>query len=66
MSAPESFMPWMPPPDFDYGFPPVAPEPVPDCSACAGFVEQRHQASDRTAETDANVLLRRHLEGDHL
>ncbi len=65
MSASETFMPWMPPPDFDYGFPPADPEPVDGCPTCAGFVEQRRKAEDKTAATDANVLMGRHLERDH-
>ncbi|MGW4912497.1 DUF7848 domain-containing protein [Streptomyces sp. NPDC004270] len=45
-----------------------APEPVPDCAACAEFAAQREAAearSDASAVTDATVLLRRHLRRDH-
>ncbi|MEU9996087.1 hypothetical protein [Streptomyces sp. NPDC050848] len=44
------------------------PAPVPDCEACAGLAAQRREARaryDGSAETDANVLLRRHLRQDH-
>ncbi|MGW6567274.1 hypothetical protein [Streptomyces sp. NPDC054975] len=44
------------------------PVPVPDCEACALLADQRRDARarfDGSAETDANVLLRRHLLADH-
>ncbi|MGH1555653.1 hypothetical protein ACRAWF_38880 [Streptomyces sp. L7] len=44
------------------------PSPIPDCQACADFAALRHDArarGDGTAETDANVLLRRHQHRDH-
>ncbi|MGW2018244.1 hypothetical protein [Streptomyces sp. NPDC001927] len=44
------------------------PTPVPDCEDCAALALQRSQARarfDGSAETDANVLLRRHLWQDH-
>ncbi|MFF4170938.1 hypothetical protein [Streptomyces sp. NPDC001744] len=44
------------------------PRPVPHCTACALLVRERREARercDRSAETDANVLLRRHLSRDH-
>ncbi|MFD3946197.1 hypothetical protein [Streptomyces sp. NPDC058579] len=45
------------------------PTPVPDCETCAALAVQRRQARalfDGSAETDANVLLRRHLLQDHV
>lgn len=45
-----------------------APSPVPDCPACADLAALRDDArarADGTAETDANVLLRRHRRRDH-
>ncbi|MEV5437820.1 hypothetical protein AB0K80_17655 [Streptomyces sp. NPDC052682] len=44
------------------------PVPVPGCGDCAELAVRRDQArarADGTAETDANVLLRRHQRGDH-
>ncbi|MFE5833597.1 hypothetical protein ACFQ67_20450 [Streptomyces sp. NPDC056488] len=44
------------------------PRPVPHCVACALLVRERREARerfDRSAETDANVLMRRHLARDH-
>ncbi|MDT9691143.1 hypothetical protein Q5762_22905 [Streptomyces sp. P9(2023)] len=44
------------------------PAPVPGCEACAALDGQRRAARvayDGSAETDANVLLRRHLWQDH-
>ncbi|MGW9450064.1 hypothetical protein [Streptomyces sp. NPDC055632] len=44
------------------------PRPVPHCVACALLVRERREARerfDRSAETDANVLMRRHLSRDH-
>ncbi|MET9930591.1 MULTISPECIES: hypothetical protein [unclassified Streptomyces] len=44
------------------------PRPVPHCVACALLVRDRREARercDRSAETDANVLMRRHLARDH-
>lgn len=44
------------------------PSPVPDCPACADLAALRDDArarGDGTAETDANVLLRRHQRRDH-
>ncbi|MBT2442881.1 hypothetical protein J7E93_22790 [Streptomyces sp. ISL-36] len=44
------------------------PAPVPHCLECALLAEQRRAARvrfDGSAESDANVLLRRHLDGDH-
>lgn len=44
------------------------PAPLPDCVACAELAAQRavaQAAFDGTAETDANVLLRRHQGTDH-
>jgi anti-sigma regulatory factor (Ser/Thr protein kinase) len=49
-------------------FPPPDPAPVDGCSACAGLVEARaaaRTAHDRSAASDANVLLRRHLAEAH-
>jgi hypothetical protein len=45
------------------------PSPVPDCPACADLSVLRDDArarGDGTAETDANVLLRRHRRRDHV
>ncbi|MFJ9631958.1 hypothetical protein ACIRU8_30090 [Streptomyces sp. NPDC101175] len=50
---------------YDIGTPPA---PVPDCAACTELAALRHEArtrGDGTAETDANVLLRRHQHRDH-
>ncbi|MEU8978873.1 hypothetical protein ACFVXW_11895 [Streptomyces sp. NPDC058251] len=44
------------------------PEPVPGCPACAELAVRRDDARvrrDGTEETDANVLLRRHLRAQH-
>ncbi|MFG2782851.1 hypothetical protein ACGFY7_34080 [Streptomyces prunicolor] len=44
------------------------PAPVPDCQACFDLAALRDDArarNDGTAETDANVLLRRHQHRDH-
>jgi hypothetical protein len=44
------------------------PRPVPGCAACAELVERRQAARDaydRSAETDANVLLRQHQRQEH-
>jgi hypothetical protein len=44
------------------------PEPVPGCATCEGLAVRRDEARarcDGTEETDANVLLRRHLRGGH-
>ncbi|MET7483013.1 hypothetical protein [Streptomyces sp. NPDC005538] len=52
-------------PPFDISTPPA---PVPDCPACSDLAALRHEAlvrGDGAAETDANVLLRRHQRRDH-
>ncbi|WP_225833912.1 hypothetical protein [Streptomyces sp. NK08204] len=44
------------------------PQPVPGCEACAELVALREAAQeeyDRSAETDANVLMRQHLRREH-
>jgi hypothetical protein len=44
------------------------PCPVPGCAACTELAERREVAQteyDRSAETDANVLLRQHLRREH-
>ncbi|WP_137994455.1 hypothetical protein [Streptomyces vilmorinianum] len=44
------------------------PVPVPDCVECAELAKERADARlrfDWSAETDANVLLRRHLRSTH-
>ncbi|MGW0995025.1 hypothetical protein [Streptomyces sp. NPDC002520] len=44
------------------------PRPVPDCGTCAelaGLREDAVSAHDRSAETDANVLLRQHQRREH-
>ncbi|MFG2329356.1 hypothetical protein ACGFMM_07000 [Streptomyces sp. NPDC048604] len=44
------------------------PEPLRHCVPCALLAEQRRAArlrGDRSAETDANVLLRRHFAQEH-
>ncbi|MEV0470577.1 hypothetical protein [Streptomyces prunicolor] len=44
------------------------PAPVPDCQPCfdlAAFRDDARARNDGTAETDANVLLRRHQHRDH-
>lgn len=46
-----------------------APRPVPDCADCTELVRQRalaQQRYDGSAESDCNVLLRRHLREAHL
>lgn len=53
---------------FDDGGHQHTPSPVPDCPACADLAALRDDArarGDGTAETDANVLLRRHQRRDH-
>jgi len=48
---------------------PAAPEPVPGCAACDEldrFRARAREECDRTRETDANVLLRRHQRQEHL
>ncbi|MFE2421811.1 hypothetical protein [Streptomyces hokutonensis] len=50
---------------YDIGTP---PSPIPGCASCADLAALRHDArarGDGTAETDANVLLRRHQHRDH-
>jgi len=50
------------------GDPSRAPRPVPGCGRCAELVERREAARasyDRSAETDANVLLRQHQGSRH-
>ncbi|MFD9136887.1 hypothetical protein ACFVZA_31515 [Streptomyces bottropensis] len=52
-------------PSRSLGSPPV---PVPGCAACADLAERRDEARaryDRSAETDANVLLRHHQRREH-
>ncbi|MFR9796735.1 hypothetical protein ACL02U_12640 [Streptomyces sp. MS06] len=47
---------------------PAPPSPVPGCRTCADLSVCRYEAravGDRSAETDANVLLRRHLGRNH-
>lgn len=44
------------------------PEPVPGCEACTELAALRQAAraeSDASAETDANVLMRRHQRAEH-
>ncbi|WP_031173312.1 hypothetical protein [Streptomyces durhamensis] len=44
------------------------PRPVPGCTACgklAGLRDAARTAHDRSAETDANVLLRKHQRQEH-
>ncbi|MEU6507661.1 MULTISPECIES: hypothetical protein [unclassified Streptomyces] len=44
------------------------PRPVPGCAACLTLAERRESARaayDRSAETDANVLLRQHQRQEH-
>ncbi|MEU8757703.1 hypothetical protein [Streptomyces sp. NPDC048659] len=44
------------------------PVPVPDCDECGDLARCRSEARaryDRSAESDANVLLRRHLQVGH-
>ncbi|MFF9770471.1 hypothetical protein ACF1GT_28485 [Streptomyces sp. NPDC014636] len=45
------------------------PRPVPGCASCLELAERREaarQAHDRSAESDANVLLRQHQRKEHL
>ncbi|MEU5210187.1 hypothetical protein [Streptomyces sp. NPDC020742] len=47
---------------------PEPPEPREGCDRCTGLATQRDLAygkGDRTAETDFNVLLRRHIGAEH-
>ncbi|AYN40649.1 hypothetical protein D9753_19090 [Streptomyces dangxiongensis] len=58
-------LPSLPPPLDDVSRP---PRPVPGCAACAELAERREDARtayDRSAETDANVLLRQHRRQEH-
>lgn len=58
-------LPSLPPPLDDDSRP---PSPVPGCAACAELAGRREAvraASDRSAETDADVLLRRHQRQEH-
>ncbi|MEU3857177.1 hypothetical protein AB0F03_07355 [Streptomyces sp. NPDC028722] len=58
-------LPSLPPPLDDVSRP---PRPVPGCAACAELVARREDvrtAYDRSAETDANVLLRQHQRQEH-
>ncbi|MHC5902647.1 hypothetical protein ACVNF4_01825 [Streptomyces sp. S6] len=44
------------------------PSPVPGCSVCTEFIDQRRAARaayDGSRETDVNVLMRRHLKQAH-
>ncbi len=55
----------LPPDPNDLSRPPRA---VPGCPACLTLAERREAARaecDRSAEADANVLLRRHLREEH-
>ncbi|MEU0008614.1 hypothetical protein ABZ079_31280 [Streptomyces sp. NPDC006314] len=55
----------MPPDPDDLSRP---PRPVPGCPACTELAERREAARtayDRSAETDANVLLRQHQRREH-
>ncbi|TWV52820.1 hypothetical protein FRZ03_10925 [Streptomyces misionensis] len=55
----------MPPDPEDLSRP---PRPVPGCSTCLTLAERRAAARaeyDRSAETDANVLLRKHQRQEH-
>ncbi|MFF0437190.1 hypothetical protein ACFYU9_33825 [Streptomyces sp. NPDC004327] len=48
---------------------PAPPVPVPGCAECDGLADRRRAARlayDFSAETDANVLLRRHLAEEHV
>ncbi|MGW5423140.1 hypothetical protein [Streptomyces sp. NPDC003943] len=48
---------------------PAPPVPVPGCAVCDGLAERRRAARlayDGSAETDANVLLRRHVAEEHV
>lgn len=58
-------LPSLPPPLDDAVRP---PRPVPGCAACQELAERREAARvayDRSAETDANVLLRQHQWKEH-
>ncbi|MFG2633976.1 hypothetical protein ACGFX8_08500 [Streptomyces sp. NPDC048362] len=58
-------VPSLPPPLDDASRP---PRPVPGCGDCARLAEQRQAARtehDRSAESDANVLLRQHQGKEH-
>ncbi|KOV76198.1 MULTISPECIES: hypothetical protein [unclassified Streptomyces] len=58
-------LPALPPPLDDAGRP---PRPVPGCAVCLELAERRETARvayDRSAETDANVLLRQHQRKEH-
>lgn len=58
-------VPSLPPPVDAAGRP---PRPVPGCAACLALAERREAARgvyDRSAETDANVLLRQHQRQEH-
>ncbi|KOV95042.1 hypothetical protein [Streptomyces sp. NRRL B-3648] len=58
-------VPSLPPPLDEAGRP---PRPVPGCAACLELAEQREEARvayDRSAESDANVLLRQHQRTEH-
>ena len=49
-------------------FPPRDPAPADQCGECADLAHQRsaaRESRDRSAATDANVLLRRHLAREH-
>ncbi|MGJ5754915.1 hypothetical protein FB563_3121 [Streptomyces puniciscabiei] len=55
----------MPPDPEDLSRP---PRPVPGCPACLALAERRDAARaayERSAETDANVLLRQHQRQEH-
>lgn len=58
-------LPSLPPPLDETSRP---PHPVPGCAACAELAERRETArarDDRSAESDANVLLRQHRRREH-
>ncbi|MET8559081.1 hypothetical protein ABZV75_00265 [Streptomyces flaveolus] len=58
-------VPSLPPPLDEASRP---PRPVPGCAACLELAERREAARvayDRSAETDANVLLRQHQRREH-
>ncbi|MFF5443153.1 hypothetical protein [Streptomyces achromogenes] len=62
---PAPALPTLPPSLSDLSRP---PRPVPGCPVCLRLAERRDVARtecDRSAETDANVLLRRHLRKEH-
>ncbi|MFC1402427.1 MULTISPECIES: hypothetical protein [Streptacidiphilus] len=59
---------WTPPPDFDYALRQADPQPVAGCDDCERLAQRRsaaRSAGDGSAATDANVLLRQHLQQDH-